>query len=124
MTVQNFLEALELGAYAFPGGYPKYFVTGDCEPLSFNAAVENTGLILEALEAGESNDQWYITAVDINYEDTQLYCSHTGERIECAYGDDSDYEMHGTGSGSYKDEIESVRHMRFESDPYADDTEF
>ena len=33
-------------------------------------------------------DQWRAMGVQINWEDTELTCAHTGERIQSAYGDD------------------------------------
>ncbi len=53
MQIQSpaeFLEVLEKGPYAWPGGYPLYFVMADGEALSFAAAKENRDLILEALD--------------------------------------------------------------------------
>jgi hypothetical protein len=30
-------------------------------------------------------DGWNVTAIAVNWEDTDLYCSHCGEQIEAAY---------------------------------------
>jgi len=35
-------------------------------------------------------DDWRLVGVEINYEDTDLYCCHCGEQIESAYGDAAD----------------------------------
>jgi len=73
------------GPYAWPGGYPCYFVTSDGAALSFKAARQERRNILEAI-ANKSNDGWRVVGVDINWEDDSLYCDHTGEKIESAYG--------------------------------------
>ena len=78
--------------YAWPGGYPKYFLCGDGEPLSFEAAKSEKWQIVDAIKRRmrerPTNDQWDIVACDINWENYDLYCSHTGEQIEAAYGID------------------------------------
>ena len=35
----------------------------------------------------EQRGGWRAAAVDINYEDTELYCAHTNKQIESAYGE-------------------------------------
>lgn len=74
--------------YAWPGGYPRYFVTGDGAALSFKAARERRREILEAIRDDDTAGGWRVAGCDINYEDSDLVCDHTGERIESAYGDD------------------------------------
>lgn len=44
--------------FAWPGGYPRYFVTNDG------------------------------AACDINWENPDLYCDHSGKPIPSAYGED------------------------------------
>lgn len=86
-NVQDFLDQLKDGPYAFPGGYPKYFVTKDGGVLSFEAAKENKDEIISAMKDGY-DDQWLVVGVDINWEDSDLYCDHTNKKIECAYCED------------------------------------
>jgi hypothetical protein len=88
MTISQFRAAMRSGPYAWPCGYPLFFVTEDGGILSFKAARECRREILSALDRGDSRSGWAVVAVDINYEDHELTCDHTGERIECAYGDD------------------------------------
>jgi hypothetical protein len=88
MTIAQFRAEMRAGRYAWPGGYPRFFVTADGGVLSFGAARECRREILSALGRGDSRSEWTVVAVDINYEDQGLTCDHTGERIECAYGDD------------------------------------
>lgn len=72
--------------FAWPGGYPRFFVCSDGEPLSFAVARENKRLILESIRGGY-DDGWRIVACEINWEDSELACAHSGEYIESAYGD-------------------------------------
>lgn len=85
-TVEQFRNDLQ-NPYAWPGGYPRYFVMDDGEALSFNAAIENQELIESSIKEN-SNDGWRIIACEINWEDESLYCDHTGEKIQSAYGGD------------------------------------
>jgi hypothetical protein len=87
-TKEDFATALNNGPYAWPGGYPLYFITNDGGCLSFKAAVENKSIIQQSIEEA-LNDGWWVVAVEVNWEDT-IYCDHTGEVIESAYGADDD----------------------------------
>lgn len=87
-TVQDFEEALKHGPYVWPGGYPCYFVMKDGEALSFKAAEQEKETIIKAMEdqkEGYNNDQWIPIAFEVNWEDEDLVCAHTYEKIECAY---------------------------------------
>jgi hypothetical protein len=86
-TISDFRAAIRQGPYAWPGGYPLYFVTSDGAALSFKAARKERRNILESI-ANRSNDGWRVIGLDVNWEDSQLYCDHTNEKIESAYGDD------------------------------------
>jgi hypothetical protein len=83
----EFNKALEHGPYAWPGGYPCYFICSDGGALSFQAAQENAGLIRDAIIAGD-NSGWRVVAMDVNWEDPALYCDHSGARIQSAYAED------------------------------------
>jgi hypothetical protein len=89
-SISDFRRAMRNGAYAWPGGYPTYFVMGDGEAISFKAAKANVRELLEALKDADvrPNDQWLPVALEINWEDNGLYCAHTNEPIESAYGED------------------------------------
>lgn len=86
-TVFDFNRALDAGAYAWPGGYPYFYVMDDGEALSVEAANENAGLIRDSI-IGDLRDGWHAVELAINWDDTGLYCAHTGQRIAPAYGDD------------------------------------
>jgi hypothetical protein len=71
--------------YAWPGGYPLYIVMSDGEALSIDAARENYKLLCAAYIRGDKHDSWLAEGANINYEDENLFCIHTGEKIESAY---------------------------------------
>lgn len=73
--------------YAWPGGYPRYFLASDGEALSYKAVRENVRTILDSIHNRHS-DGWRIVACEINWEDPALLCVHSGERIESAYAED------------------------------------
>jgi hypothetical protein len=85
-TVEQF-EADLAEPYAWPGGYPRYFVAHDGEALSYAAATENKAQIVDDIRECE-NSGWRVIGCEINWEDTELYCAHTNKRIPSAYGDD------------------------------------
>lgn len=87
MTTEEFLKALEDGPYAWPGGYPLFFVTSDGGCLHVKCAEENKDSIVDSIE-GDHHDGWLVEAQDINWEDPDLFCDHCGERIESAYAED------------------------------------
>ena len=87
-SVSDFRRDYRCGPYAWPGGYPLYFVTADGCALSFAAAKSERRNVLEAIAGGQLTDGWRVVGVDVNYEDNDLHCAHTGQRIESAYGDD------------------------------------
>ena len=90
-TIADFRRAMRHGKYTDLGGYPVYFITSDCAALSFDAAKQKRRAILESIR-DRLNDGWRIVALDINYEDSDLFCDHTGKRIESAYGEESGNE--------------------------------
>ena len=67
-------DAGKLPAYAWPGGYPIYYVTEDGLTVCPTCANDET-----------SDD---VVAADVNYEDAALYCDDCNKRIESAYAED------------------------------------
>lgn len=86
-SISDFRRAMHHGPYAFPGGYPLYFVTADGAALSWEAAKAERRNILEALNDNATGSGWHVCAIDVNWEDPDLICDHTGEPIESAYAD-------------------------------------
>jgi hypothetical protein len=92
--VWQFNKALADGAYAWPGGYPLYFVTADGGALSFESAQENAAQIRDAIIEDDKRGGWRVIGVEVNWEDGELYCDHSGERIESAYAEPNDERQH------------------------------
>jgi hypothetical protein len=87
MTTASLKTALRNGKYAWPGGYPIYFITSDGEPLSFDTVKENYREVLYAMKYFQNFSGWYVVAYEVNWEDDNLFCAHSGEKIESAYGE-------------------------------------
>lgn len=85
-SIADFRTAMRLGPYAWPGGYPLYFIMSDGGALSFKTAKAQRRNLLEALRDGDRGG-WRPLAVDVNWEDADLTDDHTGELIESAYGE-------------------------------------
>ncbi len=83
----EFGAALKRGAYAWPGGYPTFFVTSDGGCLCFQCAMHEAKRITESIREG-ARDGWRVETQDVNWEDAGLYCDHCNERIESAYAED------------------------------------
>jgi hypothetical protein len=54
-TISDFRRVIRSGPYAWPGGYPLYFVTSDGGALSFKTAKEERSSILKAIQEGASS---------------------------------------------------------------------
>lgn len=85
-SVKRLDEILENGPYAWPGGYPLFFITSDGEALSFKTVKKEYEQIVEAIK-NKDDSGWRVVGFDINWEDDSLFDAHTGEKIECAYCD-------------------------------------
>ena len=79
----DFGKVLKNGAFAWPGGYPLFFICDDGAPLSFEYAQANAKLICQAIR-DKDRGGWRVVASDINWEDADLYCEG-GAKIESAY---------------------------------------
>jgi hypothetical protein len=78
---------LRAGPFAWPGGYPLYFICEDGGVLSFESARSEFGNIADSIRR-DISDGWRVVGCDINLEDSQLICDHTGARIPSAYAED------------------------------------
>lgn len=92
-TIGDFRRAVRNGPYAWPGGYPMYWLMADGEACAFDVAKSQRREMLEALRdyqgAGNTyNNDWRPIALEVNWEDAALFCAHTGARIESAYAED------------------------------------
>jgi hypothetical protein len=84
-NVSDFRKAVRHGPYAWPGGYPVYWVTSDGDALAFKVAKTERRLMLEGL-VDNYDSGWRPVALEINWEDENLFCAYTHQRIESAYG--------------------------------------
>lgn len=78
-----------LPAYAWPGGYPIFYMTADNAVLCPDCANGKNGS--EATETDDGSNeckQWLLICAEINYEDEAMYCEHCNVQIQSAYGDD------------------------------------
>lgn len=81
----------KLPRYAWPGGYPVFYLCDDDSVLCAACANGENGSETNRpdLDAACLDDhQWILTAHDINWEDPDLYCGHCNNRIESAYADE------------------------------------
>lgn len=76
-------DELIASPYAWPGGYPMFAIT------SYGAALCHRCCSSERQSIGFTygTDGWNIVGLDVNYEDSELYCDHCGDRIESAYAE-------------------------------------
>ena len=88
ITTHELKQALRAGPYAWPGGYPLYFLAADGCALSFEAVRGKIRQVLHAMRHPGTDRDWQIIAVDVNWEDESLFCAHTGQLIPAAYSDD------------------------------------
>jgi len=67
----------------------------DGEAMSFDAVKANQKLIEENMQPStpaldgpqEGDTDWQVVGYCVNWEDEDLYCAHTNERIQSAYGE-------------------------------------
>ena len=74
-----------LDAFAWPGGYPMFYVFRDggvCCPKCANNNIE----LIDG-ERTNSHGGWALAAADVNYEDDSLACDHCSKLIPSAYGE-------------------------------------
>lgn len=74
-----------LPSFAFPGGYPLYYLFADggvCCPVCVNRNITD-------IDAGRTNSHggWKLCGCEANYEDADLCCDHCHKPIPAAYAD-------------------------------------
>ena len=85
-SISDFRKAVRNVPYAWPGGYPLFFICDDGGVLCCACVNSERRNILESI-AGKHSDGWRVVGMDINYEDADLTCDHCNERIESAYAE-------------------------------------
>ena len=71
---------LEWQAYAWPGGYEIHYYTKDGGVFCHQCANQE---LMRTIDPDD--DQFYIVACQVNYEDPDRYCDHCNRRIEPQY---------------------------------------
>lgn len=76
-------DELIASPYTSVGCYPMFAITSD------NGALCHKCCKSEARSIGTTygTDGWAITALEVNWENADLYCDHCCERIESAYAE-------------------------------------
>jgi hypothetical protein len=90
ITRRDLFASLREGPYTSLGCYPKYYVSEDGATLS-HAALMSRALRYGRATAGRG-DEFYlpdyrIVAIGVNWEDPDMFCDETGERIPSAYAE-------------------------------------
>ena len=88
MTLNEIKNLIRTGPYAWPGGYPMYFIYSDGEAGCFECVRRDWRQTVYAHITGDKRDTLYIEGYEINYEDGDLFCGSCGNRIESAYVED------------------------------------
>ena len=86
MEIRDLKKLLRNGEFSWPGGYPRYFVTFDGEPLCFKCARKEFRLIIRAMKQ-KSRDGWCLIGYDIHWEGGPLQCCNCNAEIPSAYGE-------------------------------------
>lgn len=71
--------------FTWPGGYPLYAVTNDGAALCSDCCKAERVCI--ATTTG--NDGWNVVALEINWEEPNLFCEHCSKSIEPAYQEET-----------------------------------
>lgn len=96
-SIGDFRRDVRQGEFTNLGAYPCFFMTSDGAALSFAAAKAQRRAVLESIR-DDSRDGWRITACAVNWEDSALYCDHTGARIPSAYAEPDDASEEADGA--------------------------
>lgn len=73
----------KLSKWAWPGGYPLFYMTEDNAVLCPACANGDNG----SDTLTQDDPQWNVVATDANWEDPDLFCEHCNARIESAYAE-------------------------------------
>lgn len=74
-----------LPSFAWPGGYPLYYLFRGGEPCCPGCANDNIHMIGPAVN--DPRDDWRLVAYDVNWEDTDKNCYICHKVIKSAYGE-------------------------------------
>jgi hypothetical protein len=66
----------KLSSYAWPGGYPLFYLD------------KESNVLCPACANRDIDDSQAVVEADVNWEDPSLYCDDCSQRIESAYAED------------------------------------
>jgi hypothetical protein len=78
----------EVAAFAWPGGYPIYYLAADNETFCPKCVNREVRRCVDECLSDRPDTSWVIVARDVNWEDAALFCVHCDSRIESAYAED------------------------------------
>lgn len=86
-----------LDSFAWPGGYPLFYLTRDGGTLCPQCANRENGSIAHTgcaniSQCAEHDAQWCIVASDVHWEGEAIECDHCGNVVESAYGHETPRE--------------------------------
>ena len=70
--------------YAWPGGYSRFFVMEDGEPMCHACGVDAWRVVISNWTGHVG---WRPVACDINWEDADMVCCNCNKPIQSAYGE-------------------------------------
>lgn len=77
---------LRAGGFAWPGGYPLFFMTRDGAALCFDCVrKEFRQIVWDFLN--DTSTGWRIAGCEVNWEDSECNCDHCSKLIPSAYGE-------------------------------------
>lgn len=84
-NMHDLKACLRAGDTTNVGAYPLFFITGSGDALSFDSVRDNLKQVIAAYATGDKD--WCVVGCQVNYEDVDLCCAHSGRRIPAAYND-------------------------------------
>jgi hypothetical protein len=89
-SIGDFRRAVRMGTYA-DGGYPLCFLMHDSASICPACAKKERREMLEAIRDHQTRQcyhfGWLPRAIEVNWEDGDLWCDHCHERIPSAYAE-------------------------------------
>lgn len=83
-SIKDVKAQIRDGAYAWPGGYPKFALCADGETMCLDCVHKEFKLIASAI-LRQNDKQWQVVAFDINWEDPDMFCANCNAKIDSAY---------------------------------------
>ncbi len=87
MTTKDIKTALRNGPFAWPGGYPLYFLSHGGDVLCFGCVRSNFRSVVEHTKMGDRSASWHLGACEVHWEGSPLECAECQCEIESAYGE-------------------------------------